>query len=71
MSVGLIVVNVNNQIEVETIKAAVRLSEIIKQAIYLDEYISKTKESRLQQIHKLIEGTSCSQLVIKELVQRI
>jgi nucleotide-binding universal stress UspA family protein len=56
-----------NQREVETIKAAISLSEMIKQTIYLDEFINKTKESRLQQIQKLIADTSCSHLVINRI----
>jgi nucleotide-binding universal stress UspA family protein len=69
MSAGLIVANVINQREVETIRAAISLSDTIKQTIYLDEFISKTKESRLQQIQNLIEDASCSHLVIKKLVR--
>ena len=67
MSAGLVLANVLNQREVETIKAAISLSEIIKQTIYIDEFIGKTKESRLSQIQKLIADTSCSHLVINRI----
>lgn len=69
MSAGLIVANVLNKREVETIRAAIGLSDMIKQTIYLDEFISKTKENRLQQIQKLIEDTSSSDVVIKKLIR--
>lgn len=69
MSAGLIVANVLNQREVETIRAAIGPIDMIKQTIYLDEFISKTKESRLQKIQKLVEDTSSSDVVIKKLIR--